>query len=251
MVVGIDKFREHFIGHETEYALIGGTACDLLFAEAGLEFRATKDFDIVLCVEVVSNEFATVFRNFVEAGGYENRQLSDERKQYYRFDKPSDKSFPYMIELFSRQPDGFNLPAEFHIAKVPMDAGILSLSAILLDDNYYAALQNHKIILDGVSLLNHDLLIPFKARAFLDLTKRQSAGEKVKIGDIKKHKYDVFRLAQLLTEETRVELPEAIRDDLRTYLDTINSDESFDPRTFKVQMTKDEGIVLIRNVYSL
>ena len=30
---GIDKFRERFAGHEGEYVLIGGGACDLLFGE--------------------------------------------------------------------------------------------------------------------------------------------------------------------------------------------------------------------------
>jgi hypothetical protein len=35
VVVGIEKFREHFAGQEDQYALIGGAACDLLFAAAG------------------------------------------------------------------------------------------------------------------------------------------------------------------------------------------------------------------------
>ena len=35
MVVGLEKFREHFAGHENQYAIIGGTACDLLFEAAG------------------------------------------------------------------------------------------------------------------------------------------------------------------------------------------------------------------------
>jgi len=251
VVVGIEKFREHFAGHEAEYALIGGAACDLIFAEAGLNFRATKDFDIVLSVEVVSSEFAKAFKDFIDAGGYENRQLSDGRKQYYRFNKPQNKSYPYMIELFSRQPDGFELPEGFDITRVSVDEGILSLSAILLDENYYGALQNHKIVLNGISLLDQDLLIPFKARAFLDLTQRKTDGDKVDKDDIKKHKNDVFRLAQLLTEETTVDLPDAIRDDLRAYLETIENDDSFDPKAFHVQMTKDAGITLIQKVYGL
>ena len=28
---GIDKFKERFAGHDGEYVLIGGGACDLLF----------------------------------------------------------------------------------------------------------------------------------------------------------------------------------------------------------------------------
>ena len=43
MVIGIDKFRDHFAGYEEQYALIGGAACDLIFTDAGLEFRSTKD----------------------------------------------------------------------------------------------------------------------------------------------------------------------------------------------------------------
>jgi hypothetical protein len=50
MVVGLDKFREHFAGHEEQYAVIGGSACFLVFEQAGLDFRATKDIDMVLIV---------------------------------------------------------------------------------------------------------------------------------------------------------------------------------------------------------
>ena len=70
MVMGLGRFREHFAGHEECYALIGSTACDIHFDEVGLPFQATKDFDIVLCVEAVSAEFATVFGGFLDAGGY-------------------------------------------------------------------------------------------------------------------------------------------------------------------------------------
>ncbi|UVC15323.1 hypothetical protein [Mesorhizobium onobrychidis] len=45
------------------------------------------------------------------------------------------------------------------------------------------------------------LLIPFKARAFLDLTARAESGEKIDGKNIKKHRNDVFRLAQLLPKD--------------------------------------------------
>ena len=38
MVLGIERFREWFRGYEDHYAIIGGTACDLLMAEEGLDF---------------------------------------------------------------------------------------------------------------------------------------------------------------------------------------------------------------------
>lgn len=43
MVIGVDRFRTHFAGHEHQYVLIGGAACDLVMDEVGLDFRATKD----------------------------------------------------------------------------------------------------------------------------------------------------------------------------------------------------------------
>ena len=54
MVKGLAKFREQFRSHAGQYVLIGGAACDLLMEEAGLEFRATKDLDIVLSVEALT-----------------------------------------------------------------------------------------------------------------------------------------------------------------------------------------------------
>ena len=37
MVLGIERFKEWFRGYEDHYAIIGGTACDLLMAEEGLQ----------------------------------------------------------------------------------------------------------------------------------------------------------------------------------------------------------------------
>ena len=42
MVTGIDSFKEWFKGSEEQYAIIGGTAWDILMTEEGLDFRATK-----------------------------------------------------------------------------------------------------------------------------------------------------------------------------------------------------------------
>ena len=46
MVTGIDSFKEWFKGSEEQYAIIGGTVCDILMTEEGLDFRATKDIDL-------------------------------------------------------------------------------------------------------------------------------------------------------------------------------------------------------------
>lgn len=97
MVKGLNKFREHFREFNNQYILIGGTACSAAFEQAGLNFRATKDLDIVLHVEVLNQEFGEKFWSFIKAGGYENFQENSGKHLFYRFDKPSDKSFPYML----------------------------------------------------------------------------------------------------------------------------------------------------------
>ena len=93
MVRGLEVFREYFAGHADQFVLIGGTAATLAMEAAGLEFRATKDLDIVLHIEALSSEFGAVFWRFIEAGRYEIRQASDTGKPiFYRFQKPADET---------------------------------------------------------------------------------------------------------------------------------------------------------------
>ena len=54
MVTGLKSFQERFKGYEQQYTIIGGTACDLLMSDEGLDFRATKDIDLVLIIEAVT-----------------------------------------------------------------------------------------------------------------------------------------------------------------------------------------------------
>lgn len=59
MIKGIDNFIKWFKGYEEHYVIIGGTACDLLMTNNGLNFRATKDIDMVLIVEQINEKFAS------------------------------------------------------------------------------------------------------------------------------------------------------------------------------------------------
>jgi len=251
VVTGIDKFREHFAAHEGQYAIIGGTACDLLFDAAGLDFRATRDIDMVLCVEVVDAEFGRAFHAFLDAGGYQARERSDGRREFYRFHRPINPNFPFMIELFTRRPVDLDPPEDAIYTRIPVDQDMVSLSAILLDDAYFEALQAAKRQVDGVTIVDETLLIPFKARAVLDLTARSEEGANVGRKDIRKHRNDVFRLAQLLPEDARITLPESVRQDLRAFVDLAHADENLNPKVFGVPFTRDEAVDLLHTVYGL
>lgn len=102
MATGIDVFKEYFNRFQNQYVLIGGMACDVLFEEAGETFRATKDIDMVLIIEALTTEFAMTFWRFIEDGGYEARQRSNGKPEFYRFVKPKRNDYPMMIEIFAR-----------------------------------------------------------------------------------------------------------------------------------------------------
>ena len=57
MIRGLDLFRDRFRAHGDSLVLIGGGACDEWFTRQGLNFRTTRDLDIVLLVEAVDPGF--------------------------------------------------------------------------------------------------------------------------------------------------------------------------------------------------
>ena len=181
MVTGIDSFKEWFKGSEEQYAIIGGTACDILMMEDGLDFRATKDIDLVLIIEAVDANFGKKFWEYVKQAGYEHYNKSSGVPQFYRFSHPVSNQYPAMIELFTRKLDAIQLPEDAVLTPLPMDEDISSLSAILLDDDYYEFLKQGKVTVDGVTVLDAAYLIPFKAKAWMNLTDRKAAGEHVDI----------------------------------------------------------------------
>jgi len=220
--------------------------------EAGVEFRVTKDFDIVLCVEALDAEFANAFWEFVKVGGYKNRQRSMDKKIFYRFNEPQDKSFPFMLELFSRKPDMFELGNDSELTPIPITDDVDSLSAILLDEDYYRFIHQHKIEIDNVAVITPACLIPLKAKAWLDLNERKKAGEKIDSKSIKKHKNDIFRLFQVISPELKIALPETISNDIRFYLNAISEESDLSLKPFGLTGLGVLDVVsTLRKVYGL
>jgi len=232
MVRGLDIFRKRFAAYVDQYVLIGGTAATLTMEEAGLEFRATKDLDIVLHVEALTPAFGEAFWTFVEDGGYEIRQASDTGKPiFYRFQKPADARYPAMVELFARAPDGLRPAEGSQLTPIPLDDAVSSLSAILLDEVYYAFIMAGRREVDGLPWVGEDCLIPLKAVAWLELTARKEQGAKVDTKDVRKHLNDVLRLSQLLAPATRIAVDEKISADMTRFLVAVAADTSVDPKT--------------------
>ena len=152
MVTGIESFKEWFKGSEEQYAAIGGTACDILMTEEGLDFRATKDIDLVL-------------------------------------------------------------------------------------------------IIDGVTVLDAAYLIPFKAKAWMDLTDRKAAGEYVDSKNIKKHKNDVFRLTELIDPTSKVMAPQGVYEDIQNFVQRMQT-ESVDIKQLGLaDRTKEQILEEVKEMY--
>ncbi len=224
MVRGLDTFRNHFRGYEDCYVLIGGAACDLWMGANELPFRATKDLDVVLVVEALRPGFVRRFWEFVDAAKYTSLQQSERRPEFYRFTGTADETYPFMIELLSR--NLLELPTGHHLTPIPAGEDISSLSAILLDDSYYKFVMTSRTEIDGVPTIPARCLIPLKAKAYLDLVERRDGGDgNVKSADIKKHRNDVFRLYITLAAGDRFDLPDQLAADLRRFLDTVPEED--------------------------
>ncbi|MHC8413206.1 hypothetical protein ACYZTR_24660 [Pseudomonas sp. Hz4] len=220
MVKGLDTFRGAFAGHADRYVLIGGVAASLTLEEAGIEFRATRDLDIVLIIEALDDVFGAELWEFVRRGGYTERQALDGPTRRYRFGNPTDDSYPVLLELFSRAPEGLSLPEGAHLTPVPVDGEISDLSAILLDKAYYAFIVTGRNDTEDLSYIGVDRLIPLKAQAWTNLSRLEceepNAGRKSS-----KHLKEIVVLSRLLSDDPEFDLPESIAQDLRQFLDVM------------------------------
>lgn len=247
----LDIFRRHFEGLSHHYVLIGGAACKIIMDEVGLDFRATKDLDLVILVEALDAAFGKRFWAFVEAGGYLQRERSGGGREFYRFQKPANLDFPAMLELFSRAPDAITPAEGSTLTPLPIDEDIASLSAILLDDAYYTALVENSRAVDGIAVLDERMLIPFKAKAHLDLAARRGQGETIDQKTVRKHRADVFRLLQLLAEDERVTLPQAIAADMAAFAAKVDADGDFQPKDIGLVGDATAQTARLRAIYEI
>ncbi len=223
MVTGIDKFKEYFAQYEDNYIIIGGTACDMIEENAGQIPRATKDIDIILVVEALSPEFVKRFWEFVRAGDYSTRQRGNGENEYFRFLKPQTKGFPLQVELFARKPDVLQIAEDTVLTPIPVDEDLSSLSAILMNEEYYDFTMEHSHTFETIRLANTESLVCLKAKAYIDLTQRKANGEAIDEKNIRKHRSDIFRLAATLGEDTLFELPVGIQTDLNLFGKMVSS----------------------------
>ncbi|MBF5093108.1 hypothetical protein F1643_00195 [Azospirillum sp. INR13] len=250
MVKGLDRFASHFKGYENQFVLIGGTALVVAMEEAGIDARATKDLDIVLCLEVLDPGFVNHFWAFIKQGGYERQERGEGKRVFYRFQKPTDPSFPEMLELFSRKPDALTLAEGQHLTPIPAGEEAESLSAILLDDTYYAFLHERKHMIGDLPLVDPLGLIALKAYAWKQLSAQKASGGGGDSKNITKHRNDIFRLFAMVDPDARIAAPPQIKDDIAQFLS--GQDPALDLKPYGLVGTRaGEMIQALKAIYGL
>jgi hypothetical protein len=210
---GLNKFREAFEAYSDNYVIIGGTACEFTMTGTAVRSRATHDIDMIVIMEKMTVDFSEHFWKFIREGGYRPakcKTAKGEAPKYelYRFidGKPG---YPEMIELLSRHPDILGEPKGSTIEPLPIDEDISSLSAIIMDDDYYYFTVNHSRLTYGLRHADSAALIALKTRAYLNLLQDKANGGHVNDRDIKKHRSDVLKNVAIM-EERQVKAPASI-----------------------------------------
>ncbi len=246
MVVGMESFIQKFREYSDCYTIIGGAACDILMTHADTDFRVTKDIDMILIMEARQQEFVKVFWEYILEGGYRFGWKNSDKVHFYRFTDPKP-GYPFMIELFSKSPDYIKGIPE-GVVPVRVEDEVSSLSAILLDDDYYNFMLAGRRTVAGASVLDAEHIIPFKMYAWLDLKDRKERGEHVNERDLKKHKYDVFRLLQIIDRTTTVDTTGLVKENVARFMREIVTEKiPFEQLGLPFEM--DEGLELLRNLY--
>lgn len=202
---GFDHFCNYLSGLEHLYVIIGGGAASILMEDEGLEFRATKDVDLVVLSR--SDELNTRILFYVKDGGYQTKEATEGSPRYYRFREPNKKECPVLIEVFARNELNLDLLDGQYIIPIH-DNSVERLSAILLDDEYFELIQKNLVTSQsGIPLINALANICLKARAHRELFDRKSQGDTtVDDKTVQKHLKDIWRLAAILTGEEKIRL---------------------------------------------
>jgi len=226
MVVGLDRLKSYFEKHQDKYIIIGGTACEIRLESRGINFRGTKDIDMLLIIEALDNDFLESFWSFIRDGEYINRYIDEKERTFFRFTNPQAEDYPTIVELFSRKPDGIILPPDFHLTPIPTDEEFSSLSAMLMDDNYYNFTLENCDVKEGLMIANELALICLKVKAFLNNRQRKAEGHHLQTNDIEKHKKDVIKLATTLTTATLINFNDLIKGDIVKFIAVLREEQT-------------------------
>jgi hypothetical protein len=105
-------------------------------------------------------------------------------------------------------------------------------------------------VIEGISILKPSCLIPFKAKAWLDMNEKLERGEHVDSRDIKKHRNDIIRMSAELVLESS-ELSEAVKKDMSTFVQKLHITDAELKNLNIVGVHEADIISVLQMVYNL
>ena len=100
-------------------------------------------------------------------------------------------------------------------------------------------------------ILNPVFLVPFKAKAWLDLMDKRNRGISVDEKNIRKHKNDIARLVVILDGKVPVTLPKEVEEDMRYFL-SLYEKEPADLKNLELgNFTNAQIIRRLKDIYQL
>jgi hypothetical protein len=106
-------------------------------------------------------------------------------------------------------------------------------------------------VIDNIPVLSAEFILPYKARAWIDLNRLKHEGQLVDSKVIKKHRNDVFRLSVLLAPTQRVDVAESIKQDVAAFLNAMTIDEGLNLKDLGIRSGLNEVLNHLRNIYQL
>lgn len=221
---GLEKFREAFAEFSDNYVVIGGTACDIAMTGTVVRPRATHDIDMIVIAENITEAFGKRLWQFVKEAGYrpeKRKHIEGKPPKYelYRF-LDGKAGYPEMIELLSRHPNVLGEPKGLVIEPLPLGDDTSSMSAIIMDDDFYHFAIEHSRLTDGVRHADPIALVALKAKAYLNLVADKQYGKHISSKDIRKHRSDVLKNVVII-EDAPIEAPKAIVDCINEFVSSI------------------------------
>lgn len=244
-LAGLSHFEVHFRELKDQYVIVGGFATLMLLErELPNHGKATHDIDLVLLTST-SVEMAAKIKTYIKEGGYTIQKGQQDRYQYYRFVEPQAEGYAKEIELFASEEYGIELDEGQRIIPIDPEEGLYSLSAIMLDREYFDMIKSNIEEIDGIPYSNTLATMLLKMSAVYDLHHR---------GDDKwkKHRRDILKLTLLLTGEEQLVLKGRMIDDVNFFKELV---EELTPKMIKqivgksVVVDKDTVIRSIEQVF--
>ena len=203
------------------YFLIGGHAAALHFEKIGLEFRATKDYDIVLVTGLDDSSFTEEVIRFILEGEYKNKYRNN-KKTAYRFEDPKSNEFPKILEFFVKEGE-YPQSLDNRLAKLDIEINEEKISAIVLNEEIYEFAMKNVEIVDGLSIVSVDGLIALKSFAYFRNKELFEEG-KVNKDDYLKHRRDIVRLLSITDNNNAIaNLPELLKQTAKDFLPVLEN----------------------------